>query len=169
MEFKFDREEIKAAIVNQCIINMDAEFGFNEIAQEVIGSVKEYYKKRIVENLAKTLDEVAAPLLKEMLDSPYQCIDEWGEEKGDSTTLKEMFKKKLQYIWQEKVNEKGQRVERGYGSTTRIEFIAKKILNEYFKNDLTAEFSEVLKAIKKEFNDSIIKSVNGILVKKLNK
>lgn len=170
MEFNFTREEIKTAIAEKCIKNMIEEYDFDQIADEVKADVKKRFETKIIENIGDTLNSVAIPLLKEILKVPYQRVDRWGEPIGKPTTLKQMFKEKLDTVWSEKVHpDNGGKPDYHSGGITRIEYVAMQTINRYFEKDLNSKVSKILQATKDKFDEAIINIVKKVFLEKLNK
>jgi len=173
MEIKFDRDEIKKAIVEQCMFEMygvDTDEGcridylYNMVRDEVTKQYKEMIHEKVIDHIEK----MVPPLLNELIDRPYQPIDEYGEPRGPQKTIREAMKDKMSVIWEEKVDAKdGSRS--SYGGIQRIEYLARRVVKHYFEEELNKDLSSTIRNLEETFKDSIIDSVTGLLTAKLFK
>ncbi len=168
MELKFDKEDIKQAVVEQCMFEM---FGSDDnridhMYTMVKQEIKEEYKKHIHEKVIANIEEMVPPLLNELIDRPYQPMDEYGEPRGPVKTIREVMKDKMSSIWNEKVDSKDGTTSTGYYGISRIEYLSKVVVKQYFNEELNKDLSSTIKNLDKQFKDSVIENITGILERK---
>lgn len=106
------------------------------------------------------INEKINNLIEETLNELYYPIDEYGDSKGEKTTLRELFKKNALEWWNQYVDSEGKFTISTYGNTKkRYEYIASNTIKKLFDNEIKNDLNRIFKNAKEELKEGLSKAI----------
>lgn len=123
----------------------------------LVGSMKKTIQERI--------EEIMTAEVEKVFTLPFQPVTQWGEKKGELTTIRDIIAKEASDYWNKIVDERGNPDNQYGNKQTRAVFHARQIMTEYYDKELVATVKEMAEDLKKKIPDTIA----GEIVKTVGK
>lgn len=147
LDYGYDRDCAREEITKGCIVALVQQF-------------EAEIKKAVLPAAQRIIDERATAIIDEALTTPFAKTNEYGEEKGGNTTLREMIVERSKNWFQQRVTERGHPDDR-CGKTTRIDYLVSKAVNEVFDKAITTKLAEVKQKLNADVMVLLSKKLEG--------
>lgn len=154
------KEEILDRLADRILSDGLSEEGFEHAKRKVL----EGYKSGI----EKAINHVISEACAEALTMEFQPVNMWGEKTGAPTTVRDLFVKKCQDWWNQKVDSSGNPTTDSYGNKkTMVQHHAEMAVKEIVSRQMNAELSTVVASAKAALAASIGQYIQENVAKKL--
>jgi len=107
------------------------------------------------------IDKIMQEQIEAVFSAPFYRRNQWGEQKGEETTIRDMIHDDAEKYWTVIVDSSG-KVSNGYGDKmSRAEFYAKTVMTEVYNKELT----EVVRKMSQELAGRIPKTIGDEISK----
>lgn len=153
------KEEILERITDRILSDGMGEEGFEHAKREIVKGYKE--------GIEKAINHVISKECAEALTMEFQPVNMWGEKTGQPTTVRDLFVKKCQDWWTQKVDGAGNPTTDSYGRKTMVQFQVEKAVAEIANNEMKAAMQSVVADAKAALANSIGNYVRDHVAKKI--
>jgi hypothetical protein len=154
------KEEILNRLTEQILQGGLAEEGFEHAKREILKGYKE--------GIEKAIHHVISEACAEALTMEFQPVNIWGEKTGAPTTVRDLFVKKCQDWWTQKVDSSGNPTTDSFGNKkTMVQHHAERAVSEIVSGEMKAELSTVVASAKSALAESIGKYIREHVARKL--
>lgn len=154
-------------ILKEDILNGVIEHLADQITSSELRYINSTARETAEKRVQILIDEQINKHIEDLLSSPFQPLDIWGDKKGEPITLKDMMAASLNNWWTAPVDASGKAVSAGsYGTKyTRANFLVSKVAKEVIDKDLSKELSAMNKALREQIQAAMLKSIQQIIGK----
>lgn len=159
------------------MINLDEskieKLAVDEIAERLIDSESLYNKVHekidqkidaiFAEKVESLINDAADAAFKNGFEREFQPVTQWGEPKGEKTSIKNELEKLTSKYWSQKVDQNGRPMDSNYNAVTRAEYLMTKICAEDFSKLMRESALNVTGSLKDNFRSQIAKHVDELL------
>lgn len=129
--------------------------------------------KKFEEKINARVDEITSAKVNDLLDKPFQPVDEWGQPKGEKTTVKQIIVKYASDYWDVKVGTDGKPAREGvyhYDSLpTRGEMYAQKVVKELFTSAVERQVKELASTLFEKIPEALGAEINKLVIRHLKR
>lgn len=129
------------------------------LIDELKREIKEIIQKNTTEIIGKRLNECT----DEILNGPFQPVDNWGDKKGEATTLRDMIKKRSGIYLEEKVDSDGKLS--NYNGHPRLDWLISKIVKDQLDCTFKKEITQEVERAKLTLKNLVAKHISETLMK----
>lgn len=150
---ELDVSQIEVEVIRQAAWSIQERIG-DDIEREV--------RKQVV----KAVDEQVNQIVKSVLEREFTPVDQFGDAKGDPTSVKEIISKKAESFLSEVVDGSGKKADH-YSSTKQPR--TNYILGQLVSEAINTEAKNQIKVIAEQAKGKAMQQVAELLVKQLSK
>lgn len=147
----------------QMLLNQDHR---GELVALVKEEVKEEVRRKVAESLKSSVETVLQENLQEVMSAEFVPLNQWGEQNGEATTIRDELAKQARAFWTAKVDREGRPCS-SYSSVPRHEWLYKKVVRDEFAavaeqqaTNIVADFKD---ALREDLASGLDKHLNAIL------
>ena len=136
--------------------------GGESVRTAMLAEVKRALAADMREVAEGQIDSLIEVTLADMVDAPFQPVDEWGDKKGKATSLRELVKtKSLEYLT-EKVGSDGRP---GYNANmSRAAYLAKKAAEDAMTYEVKKEIADAVNTAKSQMRKLVADHITAVLL-----
>jgi hypothetical protein len=132
------------------VVNENIEKAIGDLVEKAVGTIQE------------KIDAIIKEKIESVFNAPFIPVDRWGEQVGESTTIRDMIAKEALDYWNTCVDKNG--TKNTYGANTpRAVFYARLVMEEFYNKELVNAVkvmaTELKARIPKTISDEITKTV----------
>lgn len=122
---------------------------------DAIGNLIESMKKTIQERI----ETIMTQEVEKVFTLPFQPVTQWGEKKGELTTIRDLIAKEASDYWNKEVDERGNPNNK-YGSREiRAVYFARQVMTDYYNKELVKTVKDMAVELKKRIPETIGKEI----------
>lgn len=129
--------------------------------------------KKFEEKIETRVDEITNAEVNKLLEKPFQPVNEWGEAKGEKTTVKQIIVNYASGYWDVKIGSDGKPVREGVyhydNLLTRGEAYAQKVVKDIFTSVVEKQVKEIASDLAAKIPETIGSEISKMVVKHLRR
>jgi len=158
---QLDRAKIEAAVVENAVAELLDQNDFHEKITAAINSkIDDAFRQRG----EQLINDAIADAVNNGFDREYRTIDQWGQPKGDHTTIRRELDRIVSAFWSARVDPKsGKPTDSSYSSVTRAEWVMMSICADDFSKSMKDAAVNVTGALKDGMRAQLGKHMDDLL------
>jgi hypothetical protein len=90
-----------------------------------------------------------------VLGNVYVPINRWGEQIKEATTIRDEFGRAVEEWWKQPVDSEGKPTSDHYHQRPRYEYVAKQVIGDVLKADVSGQLFELVRYSKKTLQEAV--------------
>ena len=140
------------------------EIPLSSVVDEKINSAIGDFISKMEPFITKRIEIIMDEQIEAVFNKPFQKVNNWGEKKGEVTTIKDIIYDDAKKYWTLMVDKDG-RETNGYGDKfTRAEFYARKVMQTHYEKELEHEVKKMSLEMKQKIPQTIAQEITKTIV-----
>jgi len=157
-----NEESLKTAIVAQVadqLLSEDADLS-RMVDKEIKNRIDKIFDERVTSQIQKAIDET----INGSFEREYRRVNQWGDQEGPATTIRNELEKTVTAYWNAKVNpSNGEKATSDYNAVTRAQWLMTKICAEDFSKQMQQCAANVTGSLKDGLRNQLAQQMDLML------
>ncbi|KZY05232.1 MULTISPECIES: hypothetical protein [unclassified Sulfitobacter] len=167
--FDIDPKKLEKLVVKEAadqLLSQPDENGgerFDRIQDDIRISVESRIDRIFAERATAMIEDALDKAITEGFEREYSKVDQWGNLKGQKTSISKELERLVSSYWSERVDRSGKPTESTYSSISRAEYLMTKICAEDFSETMKTAATNITGALKDGLRNQMAEQMDKML------